>query len=131
MENPAADENLTAAARDYLTALAALEHTRDPVLAVDLARALGVSRASVSRTLGALRAKGLVQRFGKALRLTGAGREIAALCLEKQRCFECLLGGLGLGQDCARAEAARLKHAVSPAGYAALRRAVREKYGNF
>ena len=110
----------------YLAALEALEQTGAPVYAADLARALGVSRASVSRALGRLCSQGLVCRRGKALHLTAAGREALDRDREKQRCFEVLLCRAGLSPAMARAEAARLKLAVSSEGYAALRDCMRK-----
>ena len=114
---------LSAAGGDYLEALLSLTETKQPVYAVELARRLGVSRASVSRAVAGLCKNGYVVRTGKVLCLSGPGREAALLVREKQRYFEELLCEAGLPEDCARTEAYRVRHAVSPAAYAQLRAA--------
>ena len=61
---------LSAAGGDYLEALLSLTETKQPVYAVDLARRLGVSRASVSRAVAGLCKNGYVVRTGKVLCLS-------------------------------------------------------------
>ena len=109
---------LSAAGGDYLEVLLSLTETKQPVYAVDLARRLGVSRA-----VAGLCKNGYVVRTGKVLCLSGPGRAAALLVREKQRYFEELLCEAGLPADCARTEAYRVRHAVSPAAYAQLRAA--------
>jgi DtxR family Mn-dependent transcriptional regulator len=60
-----------------------------PVIAADLARALGVSRPTVGEMLARLEQDGIVERTdGRHLVLTAAGRERAAAVVRKQRILE-------------------------------------------
>jgi DtxR family Mn-dependent transcriptional regulator len=83
---------------DYLWALHLLEHPvvscgallQDaPILAADVARLLGVSRASAGEKLGRLEADGLVARGSRReVRPTAAGRAAAARVVRRHRVFE-------------------------------------------
>ena len=72
---------LTAAHLRYLLAIYELTGMRPQVVAVDVAKALKVSKPSVTRMLGVLRERGLLQqeRYGKIF-LTEEGSRLAAAC---------------------------------------------------
>ena len=87
---------LHAAGEDYLETVLLLEQEKQMVYSVDLAKRMGVTRASVSRAVGILCDGGFLCVEGRVLRLTEKG---------------------------ARADACRIKHAVSEESYVRLRAA--------
>ena len=123
--NPAPREEpgalLRAAAKDYLEAILELEGQTPKLRSADLACYLGVTRASVCRAVGQLRGGGFLAGEGKALRLTEQGRAAAQQARERRRFFEELLLAAGVNPAQAKADAGRMKHAVSDESYARLR----------
>lgn len=86
------------------------------VKAADVARRLGVSRASVSKRVRELEREGLVvhDTAGAALRLTAAGRRVAVSVIRRHRIVETFLHcSLRVPLDRLHAEAERIEHAVS------------------
>ena len=69
---------LTASHLRYLLAIYACTRSRPQVVAVDVAKTLGVSKPSVTRMLGVLRERGLLhqERYGK-ISLTEEGGRLA------------------------------------------------------
>lgn len=115
MVNTGGDRWPDRARQDYLKSIY-LAGSGEAVKAADVARRLGVSRASVSKRVRELERAGLVERdkSGVALRLTQAGRRIALAVIRRHRIVETFLhGSLGVPLDRLHAEAERIEHAVS------------------
>ena len=70
-------EELSCAGRDYLEAMLLLENSQEKVHSVDLARAMGVTRASVCRAVGSLCESGFLAMEGRLLHLTEKGKAAA------------------------------------------------------
>jgi len=115
MVNTGGDRWPDRARQDYLKSIY-LAGSGEAVKAADVARRLGVSRASVSKRVRELERAGLVERdrTGVALRLTAAGRRVAISVIRRHRIVETFLhGSLGVPLDRLHAEAERIEHAVS------------------
>ena len=93
----------------YLLAIYQLSRTRSKVSSVGVARALGVSRPSVTRMLNILTEKELVtkERYGK-ITLTDRGTALACRQLEYVRLLALRLPALGLVLSDQEAENAAL-----------------------
>lgn len=82
---------------------------------VDVAEKLGVSKASVTKTIGILREKGLVEqpRYGD-ITLTPAGSEYGQAVLERHNLlFRFLSQEVGIPEEQANKEACLMEHAIS------------------
>jgi DtxR family Mn-dependent transcriptional regulator len=76
---------------DYLEALYELEEEGFPTVQAEIARWMGVSRASVSEHVKRLVGDGLVSADGRTLRFTDAGRAMAVTLVRRHRLAEHLL----------------------------------------
>ena len=114
-------EELSCAGRDYLEAMLLLENSQEKVHSVDLARAMGVTRASVFRAVGSLCESGFLAMEGRLLHLTETGKAAAMANHEKQLFFEQMLQKVGVAPEQARQDACRMKHAVSDESYLCLK----------
>ena len=88
---------------------------------VILARAMGVTRASVCRAVGSLCESGFLAMEGRLLHLTEKGKAAAMANHEKQLFFEQMLQKAGVAPEQARQDACRMKHAVSDESYLCLK----------
>lgn len=106
---------------DYLEAILMLENSNDgPVHAVDIARKLDVSKASVSKALSKLEGEDRVEVVGRDVRLLPEGLEIAARTLRKHNFFMRMLEAAGVDAITASAEACRMEHCISEDSFAKL-----------
>src|SRR5215212_7963736 len=113
----------TAVAEDYVELIADLLDGEGEARAVDLARRLGVSQATVTATVGRLRRDGLVEtRPYRGLFLTEAGRAMAEAARRRHELVVRFLQALGLDQATAEADAEGMEHHASEATLAAFRR---------
>ena len=102
------------AAEDYLEALLLLERGTGDVRGAQLARHLGVSKASVSIAMKRLKQEGYVSvAKGRDLLLTDAGRAIACRVYERHCFFTQLLLCAGVEPEQAEQDACRMEHVVS------------------
>lgn len=127
MVNTGGDRWPDRARQDYLKGIF-LAGGGDAVKAADVARRLGVSRASVSKRVRELERDRLVVRDagGAALCLTAAGRRAAVSVIRRHRIVETFLySSLGVPLDRLHAEAERIEHAVSDDVAARLERLMR------
>lgn len=99
---------------DYLMTILMLENSSNgPVHAVDIARKLDVSKASVSKALSKLEGEGRVQVVERNVQLLPKGLEIASHTLRKHNFFMRMLEAAGVDSDTAFAEAHRMEHCIS------------------
>lgn len=80
---------------------------------VDIAERLGVSKPSVTKALGNLARKSLVEVIDHDVRLTAAGERLAEETLSKHRFFEGALLDAGVDAEVASKEACRMEHCIS------------------
>ena len=113
------DHGLSKAGEDYLEAIYRLSREGDQdgasVRSVDVANQLGVSKASVSKTLSVLRSAGMIEqmRYGRVT-LTDEGERYARRvwrCHRALRAF--LVGELGVQEEVADEEACLMEHYLS------------------
>lgn len=110
--------HLTMANEDYLECLVRIEQedgAEEGVRSVDVAKRLGVSKASVNKAVTALKAQGLVDQshYGKVM-LTEQGREVGRAVWYRHRLIRTfLVQELGVEFSCADAEACMMEHALS------------------
>jgi len=118
----------TAVAEDYVELIADLIDSTGEARATDIAQRLGVTHASVTKTVGRLQQSGLVttQPY-RAIFLTEEGRRIAETSKRRHEIVVAFLLAIGVSEDAARADAEGLEHHVSDETLAAFERVVRER----
>ena len=100
---------------NYLEVILELEREAGVVRSVEIARRVGVSRASVSKALGVLRDLGLVEPsyYGDVV-LTEAGRARAQRVRRRHDLLSRYLRDvLGVSDETAETDACRIEHVVS------------------
>lgn len=114
MVNRQVDRSPERARQDYCKAIFQVGGGR-PVRAADVARALAVSRASVTQIVRDLKRDGyLGPQAGHRLSLTEKGRRLALVMLRRHRLVETFLHAmLHVPLERLHAEAERIEHAVS------------------
>ena len=116
------------AAEDYLEALLLLEQEQGEAHGAQLARRMGISRASVSITMKQLRQNGYITvDKGHRLCLTDAGRAVAVRIYERHCFFTEMLLRAGVSFATAQRDACRMEHAISEESFAKLRTAMDNK----
>jgi DtxR family manganese transport transcriptional regulator len=113
----------TAIAEDYVELIADLLRADGEARAVDLARRMGVSQATVTATIGRLQRDGLVEtKPYRGLFLTAAGQELADRAKARHELVVRFLIAIGLDEETAEADAEGVEHHVSEAALAAFAR---------
>lgn len=113
---------------NYLELILDISLEQDSVRSIDIARRLGVSRASVSKALGVLRDAGMVEPayYGKVV-LTEAGKKRASEVRRRHELIcRYLIEALGVPQEIAEADACRMEHVVSAEMISCLRAALEQ-----
>ena len=105
---------------DYLEAILMIRQRSGRVFAIDVARQLDVSKASVSKALSKLEAKGYIRMDGRDVQLTEAGLPIAEKILARHHFFTRLLEGAGVDPKTAAEEACHMEHTISDDTFAKL-----------
>lgn len=111
MEN----SKLSASLEDYLELICILLETSESVKAVELARKLNVSRASVSEALAKLSQKKLIiYESHKGISITPEGLKKAKQVIEKHEVFTAFFEDtLGLDKSEAEENACKIEHVIS------------------
>ena len=107
----------TKSSEDYLEAILVIRRLRGSCRNVDIAERLGFSKASVTKALGNLARKGLVEVVDHDVRLTAAGKHLAEETLSKHRFFEGALLDAGVDAEVASEEACRMEHCISDSSF--------------
>jgi DtxR family transcriptional regulator, iron-dependent repressor len=99
---------------EYLETIQSLTEEGTPVIQARIAARLGRSAPSVSEMLDRLEAEGYIERSGRQIALTVAGRRLADSVIRKHRLAERLLVDvIGLPWHKAHLEAGRWEHVIS------------------
>ena len=103
-----------ASGEDYLEAVLVLQKNHGAVRSIDVARRVGVSKASVSYAVSALREGGfLTVDSDYVLHLTETGRNVAEKIYERHQFFTAfLIEILHIDPQIAEQDACRLEHVV-------------------
>jgi len=116
-------EHASETAEDYVEAIADLTAAQGEARVVDLARRLGVTHVTVTRTLTRLQREGYVHvQPYRAIFLTERGRTLAASCQHRHGIVVAFLRSLGIPEKTAEIDAEGIEHHVSPATLSAFAR---------
>jgi DtxR family manganese transport transcriptional regulator len=120
----------TAVAEDYVELIADLLRAEGEARAVDLARRMGVSQATVANTINRLQRDGLVEtRPYRGLFLTEAGTALAARAKARHELVVRFLIAVGLDPETAEADAEGLEHHASEKALTAFARFLEAQLG--
>ncbi len=106
--------NLSASLEDYLELICNLLETSQSVKAVEIAKKLNISRASVSEALMKLAQKNLIIYEGhKGITITEAGLKLAQEVIDKHNVFTAFFEEtLGLNKETAEENACKIEHVI-------------------
>lgn len=98
----------------YLETILILSQSQNEVHAVDIAGAMNISKASVSRALGRLKSEGclIIDAAGR-IAFTERGRNIAEKIYERHEILSKMLESLGVPAEIAAADACKIEHDIS------------------
>lgn len=108
-------DSISASKQDYLETILDFSSESGQARSIDIARTLGVSRASVNKSLGALKESGLVEHehYGD-IRLTEKGLKLARAVRARHNALKLFLTSvLGVDEETAERDACRMEHAIS------------------
>ena len=118
-------QSLYASGEDYLEAILVLKKQKGMVRSVDVARHMGVSKASVTRATTILRKDGFLKMDREHyIYLTSAGRVTAEKIYERHQFFTNRLIAAGVEPKQAEQDACRMEHAISDESFVKLRMAI-------
>ena len=116
------------AGEDYLKTILLLQNKNGAVRSLDVAKALNVSKPSVSAAMKLLRDGGfLIMGSDKQIQLTDAGRELAEGVCEKHSTLKKFLISMGVDPGTAEKDACGMEHIISPETLKRLKAFVREE----
>jgi|GEM_PF-100846 len=108
------EEHSQETAQDYVELIAALIESEGEARVIDLARHLGVSHVTVSRTIQRLKREGLVHAQPyRSIFLTDAGRRLAEESRHRHEVVVRFLMSLGIPEEVAESDAEGIEHHVS------------------
>ena len=120
----------TEIAEDYVELIADLIDSGGEARAVDIARGLGVSHATVIKTIGRLQRDGLVvTKPYRAIFLTDEGRRLATWSRQRHELVVQFLLAIGVSEETAHADAEGMEHHVSTETLAAFDRFIQSARG--
>ncbi|MEF9863338.1 MAG: metal-dependent transcriptional regulator [Christensenellaceae bacterium] len=112
MEN----QEISASSQDYLEIIYTLYKSGIEVRSVDIATAMGVSRASISKAMGVLKNAGMVmqEKYGRIM-LTTEGMAAAKKVIRTHETLKSfLVDVLGVSEKIAQQDACKMEHSISP-----------------
>ncbi|WP_234730989.1 manganese-binding transcriptional regulator MntR [Acidocella facilis] len=113
----------SATLEDYAELIDDLQSGGAPARPTDIARRLGISHASVIKTIGRLKREGLATSLPyRGVLLTPEGQNLAARSRERHQLVVALLLALGVPREAAEEDAEGIEHHISPATLAAFRK---------
>ncbi len=119
-------------AEDYVELIAHLMEAHGEARTVDIARRLGVSHVTVTKTIARLQKEGLVRSAPyRSIFLTETGLELARRSSERHRLVVAFLMSLGVDSDTAETDAEGIEHHVSESTMAAIRRFVAQQQSSW
>jgi DtxR family transcriptional regulator, manganese transport regulator len=119
-------EHANEIAEDYVEAIRDLVAETGEARIVDLAKRLGVTHVTVSRTIGRLQKAGFVtSRPYRAVFLTERGGSLAASCKARHETVVAFLRSLGIPKHVSEMDAEGIEHHVSPETLDAFKTALR------
>lgn len=108
-------EKLTPSIQDYLKTLLELSKSGEPIHSAEVATAVGVSRASVSKAMDILKDAGYItkEKYG-TISLTEQGKQAAIMVKKRNELITTFLTNvLGVNPRMAKADACRMEHTIS------------------
>jgi DtxR family transcriptional regulator, Mn-dependent transcriptional regulator len=108
-------ESVSASKQDYLETILEFSDESGQVRSIDIARTLGVSRASVNKSLSVLKESGLVEHehYGD-VKLTEKGLRVAKLVRARHTALKSFLTNvLNVSPEIAEQDACKMEHAIS------------------
>ena len=118
----------TEIAEDYVELIAELIDGQGEARAVDIARRMGVSHATVIKTIARLQRDGLVvTKPYRSLFLSEEGRRLAQWSRRRHEVVVSFLLALGVSEETAHADAEGMEHHVSEETLAAFERHIRRQ----
>ena len=120
----------TEVAEDYVELIAELIESSGEARVVDIARGLGVSHATVIKTIARLQRDGLVvTKPYRAIFLTEEGRRLAEWSSKRHELVVQFLLAIGVSKETAHADAEGMEHHVSPETLGAFERFIERSAG--
>ena len=119
--------NILESKEDYLERILMLSQKNGSVRSIDIARAMGFSKPSVSVAMKKLRESGfiLVDKEG-LISLTEEGRIIAERTYERHKVIKSILISIGVSENVAEDDACKIEHELSDETFSK----IREVYNN-
>lgn len=122
------DARRTEVAEDYVEMIADLIDTEGEARTVDVAVRLGVSHATVVKTVARIKAMGLVtSRPYRGIFLTERGRAVANASRSRHEVVLAFLRAIGVPEDAAQRDAEGMEHHCSPETLAAFVRVIQRR----
>ena len=116
-------------AEDYLESILIIGQQKGSVRAIDVAKDLGFSKASVSVAMHKLEDNGyIIIHSNGEIELTKEGSGIAASVYERHVVLTDLFIKLGVDQNQARRDACKIEHDLSKETFAAIKKAINKYY---
>ncbi|MBE6627326.1 MAG: metal-dependent transcriptional regulator [Ruminococcaceae bacterium] len=104
----------TESAEMYLETILLLQEKHPQVRSIDIVHQTGYSKPSVSRAVGLLKQRSLIDvDFGGYISLTADGKALAAKVLERHRIITDFLIDLGVSPEIAAEDACKMEHIIS------------------
>lgn len=121
-------ENMKESAENYLETILLLQRDKGTVRAIDVARALGYSKPSVSRAMGILRNEGMLEvEDNGALVLTKEGSKKAKALLDRHETItRFLMMTTDVDQEIAEQDACKMEHFLNEKTFKGIKKFIKE-----
>ena len=106
----------------YLETILILTKKQGSVHAIDISKAMGFSKPSVSRAVNKLKMDKYIDINDKLeISLTNSGKEIANRIFERHQIITEMLIGIGVSPETASEDACRIEHVISKESFEAIK----------